>query len=90
MDLFGFRYLKNLNWIDNKMDAKKIYNYDPVLSPIRFTYLGAMLNIYSICGIKMWQTGNNEYLQKEKLPTNCKNCGAALTSNVCEYCGTHY
>ena len=23
-------------------------------------------------------------------PTNCKNCGAVLRSNVCEYCGTHY
>lgn len=23
-------------------------------------------------------------------PTNCKNCGAALHSYVCEYCGTEY
>ena len=22
--------------------------------------------------------------------TNCKNCGAILTSDVCEYCGTIY
>lgn len=26
----------------------------------------------------------------EKLPTNCVNCGAVLTSNKCEYCGTIY
>ena len=29
-------------------------------------------------------------LQKEKPPTNCKNCGAVLNSNVCEYCGSIY
>lgn len=23
-------------------------------------------------------------------PTNCKNCGAPLTSYKCEYCGTEY
>lgn len=23
-------------------------------------------------------------------PTNCKNCGAVLTSYKCEYCGTEY
>lgn len=23
-------------------------------------------------------------------PTNCKNCGAPLKSNQCEYCGTKY
>jgi hypothetical protein len=23
-------------------------------------------------------------------PTNCKNCGAVLSSSVCEYCGTTY
>lgn len=22
--------------------------------------------------------------------TNCKNCGAILTGNLCEYCGTRY
>ena len=22
--------------------------------------------------------------------TNCKNCGAPLTNNKCEYCGTEY
>lgn len=26
----------------------------------------------------------------EKIPTNCVNCGAVLTSNQCEYCGTIY
>ena len=24
------------------------------------------------------------------LPTNCKNCGATLHGNVCEYCGSEY
>ena len=23
-------------------------------------------------------------------PTNCKNCGAVLHGNICEYCGTEY
>ena len=23
-------------------------------------------------------------------PTNCKNCGAVLHSNICEFCGTEY
>lgn len=23
-------------------------------------------------------------------PTNCRNCGAVLHSNKCEYCGTEY
>lgn len=22
--------------------------------------------------------------------TNCKNCGAVLKGNICEYCGTNY
>ncbi len=25
-----------------------------------------------------------------RLPTNCKNCGAVLHGNKCEYCGTEY
>lgn len=25
-----------------------------------------------------------------KHPTNCKNCGAVLHSNICEFCGTEY
>lgn len=28
--------------------------------------------------------------QEEKLPTNCKNCGAVLKGHVCEYCGSIY
>lgn len=28
--------------------------------------------------------------EKEKLPQNCKNCGAPLRSHECEYCGTRY
>lgn len=27
---------------------------------------------------------------KKPLPTNCKNCGAALHGSRCEYCGTEY
>ena len=29
-------------------------------------------------------------LEEEKLPSNCKNCGAPLSSHTCEYCGTKY
>ena len=29
-------------------------------------------------------------LSLDKLPTNCKNCGAVLKGHVCEYCGTRY
>lgn len=28
--------------------------------------------------------------EQSNLPSNCKNCGAPLTSNQCEYCGTRY
>ena len=27
---------------------------------------------------------------KKSHPTNCKNCGAVLHSNTCEFCGTEY
>ena len=30
------------------------------------------------------------YVEKKTHLTNCKNCGAVLTSNKCEYCGTIY
>lgn len=31
------------------------------------------------------------YSQPEKeLPHNCVNCGAVLTGDICEYCGTKY
>lgn len=41
---------------------------------------------------------NNEYVKIQSVassyhrdrPTNCKNCGAVLTSYKCEYCGTEY
>lgn len=35
--------------------------------------------------------GNNKphIMHSQKL-TNCKNCGAVLTSYKCEYCGTEY
>lgn len=28
--------------------------------------------------------------KNSSLPTNCKNCGAALRASECEYCGTTY
>lgn len=33
---------------------------------------------------------NKETTDCKKHPTNCTNCGAVLTSNQCEYCGTIY
>ena len=32
----------------------------------------------------------NVQLAKIKYPSNCKNCGAVLHSEICEYCGTEY
>jgi len=29
-------------------------------------------------------------LHNIQIPTNCKNCGAPLTSPTCPYCGTKY
>ena len=33
---------------------------------------------------------SNELSNHGDRPTNCKNCGAVLTSYKCEYCGTEY
>ena len=33
---------------------------------------------------------NQHKLNHHAIPTNCKNCGAVLTSNKCEYCDTEY
>ena len=32
----------------------------------------------------------NDVNTQKMLPTNCKNCGAALHGHKCEYCGTTY
>ena len=34
--------------------------------------------------------GNMQPVTRSQRPTNCKNCGAVLTSNKCEYCDTEY
>ena len=34
--------------------------------------------------------GNMPPVARSQRPTNCKNCGAVLTSNKCEYCDTEY
>ena len=26
----------------------------------------------------------------KKIPTNCPNCGAVITKQVCDYCGTNF
>lgn len=44
------------------------------------------------------EMGGNGYIvnkeikpeKKKTYPTNCKNCGAVLHSNVCEFCGSEY
>ena len=33
---------------------------------------------------------SNELSHHRDRPTNCKNCGAVLTSYKCEYCDTEY
>ena len=64
----------------------------------------ANLGTVVYCGDKTWvKTGiewdplfsmvsNCGYYPKEEVhityPTNCKNCGAILYDNICEYCGS--
>ena len=31
-----------------------------------------------------------QHMNKEYKFTNCPNCGAVITSEKCEYCGTHF
>ena len=48
-----------------------------------------------LCTTTSWEcisSGSIAYepstLKKISYPTNCKNCGAVLHNNICEYCGT--
>ena len=36
------------------------------------------------------ENNNKPHIVHSKRPTNCKNCGAVLTSYKCEYCDTEY
>ena len=45
----------------------------------------------SIGGIKYSETQGSLSIEPSQLRViNCKNCGAPLHGNVCEYCGTEY
>ena len=46
--------------------------------------IGKVENYYASAEMSVIQN------QEEKLPTNCKNCGAVLKGHVCEYCGSIY
>ena len=50
---------------------------------------------YILYGSKWEEFGKTSYEvnvqpAKIKYPSNCKNCGAVLHSEICEYCGTEY
>lgn len=49
------------------------------------------MRLASIGGIKYNETQKNLSTKPSQLKmTNCKNCGAPLHGNRCEYCGTEY
>ena len=46
---------------------------------------------YVWCGSKWEELGSSSGTEASKIkyPSNCKNCGAVLHSEICEYCGTN-
>ena len=47
-------------------------------------------DLYTINEILEYVKIHSESSCNRDRPTNCKNCGAVLTSYKCEYCGTEY
>ena len=78
------QYIKIFN---NISDLKA---YNPKSGELMFCmntselYIGNKNQCFSRLNLDKHKTNN--YTK----PTNCKNCGAVLTSYKCEYCGTEY
>lgn len=60
--------------VEGKIEANNIINSPPRVKKIYYRLSGQWIELYN----------NKSY------PTNCKNCGAPLHENMCEYCGTEY
>ena len=57
-------------------------------------YLDNLIDKYSAMGYNGYVVSQYKKLdkkpEKKTYPTNCKNCGAPLHSNHCEFCDTEY
>lgn len=58
--------------------GKTIYNTKK--ATVYYRYNGQWIELFNNATIKV---KNHNF-------TNCKNCGAPLHGNICEYCGTEY
>ena len=49
------------------------------------------IRLVSVAGIKYSETQGSLSAEPPQLRvTTCKNCGAPVHDNICEYCGTEY
>lgn len=68
--------------VNSEIDYVKIYK--------ELGYNGVLIHLLNHC-IEEWDISDVP-TTKNMIPklTNCKNCGAILHSNRCEFCGTEY
>lgn len=60
--------------VEGKIEANNIVNNPPRVKKIYYRLSGQWIELYN----------------HKNYPSNCKNCGAPLHRNMCEYCGTEY